>query len=247
MRQKEKRIKPRHKIEYFAFVFFIMIVKISPLFLLKINRRVVCFLFKKTNKRYSRIVRENLKIAFPEASEEEISMLKDNIYRHFSTIFLEMIYIFAKKKPRKVLRKIEVNNIKNLEKALRKKEGVIVFTAHFGNWELVPYVLNRELNSRIFGIAREMDNPLVEKLVKNFREFMGLEIIYKDNSIRTILKALKNNEIVYFLIDQNAIAREGVPIDFFGKEVSAVTSVSRLHVKKGIPLVQTTVHSEGAE
>lgn len=244
MRQKTKQTKFRHKIEYFVFMFFIMMVKITPLFLAKINRKVICFLFKKTNKRYARLVTENLKIAFPDASEDEILNLKDKVYHHFSVIFIEIIYVFVKKKPAKILKKIEVNHIEHLEKALEKEQGVIVFTAHFGNWELVPYILNRELGKQVFGIARQMDNPLVEKLVKGFREFMGLEIIYKDNAVKPILNALKKNEIIYFLIDQNAIARESVAIDFFGKKVNAVTSVSRLHVKKGVPIVPLFLHYE---
>lgn len=244
MRQKIKQTKLRHRIEYFVFMFFIMMVKISPLFFAKMNRKMICFLFKKTNKRYARLVGENLKIAFPDASEDEILRLKDKVYHHFSVIFVEIIYIFVKKKPAKILKKIEVNHIENLKKALEKKRGVIVFTAHFGNWELVPYILNRELGKQIFGIARQMDNPLVEKLVKGFREFMGLEIIYKDNAVKPILEALKKNEIIYFLIDQNAIARESVAIDFFGKKVNAVTSVSRLHVKKDVPIVPLFLHYE---
>ncbi|MCK5056737.1 MAG: lysophospholipid acyltransferase family protein [Candidatus Aminicenantes bacterium] len=244
MRQKKKQTNLRHKIEYFAFMIFITMVKISPLFLAGLNRKMIGFLFKKTNKKYLRLVTGNLKIAFPDASEAAAAELRDKVYRHFSTIFIEIINMFVKKKPEKILKKIEVNNIGNLEKALKKKEGVIIFTAHFGNWELVPYILNRELNRHIFGIARHMDNPLVEKLVKKFREFMGLKVIYKDNAVKSILSALKNNEIIYLLIDQNAIAREAVPIDFFGKQVSAVTSISRLHLKKGVPLVPLFLHYE---
>ena len=244
MRQEKKQTKLRHKIEYLAFMIFIMMVKISPLFLSGLNRKMICFLFKKTNKKYYRLVTENLKIAFPDASDAKIAKLRDKVYRHFSTIFIEIINMFVKKNPEKIVKNITVNNIGNLEKALEKKAGVIIFTAHFGNWELVPYILNREMNRHIFGIARHMDNPLVEKLVKKSREFMGLKVIYKDNAVKAILSALKNNQIIYFLIDQNAIAREAVPIDFFGKQVNAVTSVSRLHVKKGVPIVPLFLHYE---
>jgi KDO2-lipid IV(A) lauroyltransferase len=244
MRHKKKQTKLKHRIEYLAFMIFIMMVKISPLFLGGLNRKIICFFFKKTNKKYYRLVTENLKIAFPEASDTAIAELRDKVYRHFSTVFIEIINMFVKKRPGKILKKIEVNNIGNLEKALGKKTGVIIFTAHFGNWELVPYILKRELNRHIFGIARHMDNPLVETLVKKSRESMGLKVIYKDKAVKAILNALKNNEIVYFLIDQNAIAREAVPIAFFKKEVNAVTSVSRLHVKKGIPLIPLFLHYE---
>ncbi|MCI0471330.1 MAG: lysophospholipid acyltransferase family protein [Candidatus Aminicenantes bacterium] len=282
MQQRKKQAKTGHKLEYGLFMFLIMIVKLTPLFLVKMNKRILCFLFQVLARRYSRLVKKNLEIAFPQASEGDILRLKDKVYRHFSGIIIDLIYMYVKKRPGRILRKIEIKHLENLEKTLGKKQGVIIFTAHFGNWELVPYILSRTLekegsaahlslynnepgtgkNSRddknirpgdihlqpvkrkIFGIAREMDNPLVESLVKRFREFMGLEVIYKDNSIRTVLKTLENNGIVYFLIDQNAIAREAVSIDFFGRKVSAVTSVSRLHLKAGVPLVPLFLHYE---
>ncbi|MCK4761271.1 MAG: lysophospholipid acyltransferase family protein [Candidatus Aminicenantes bacterium] len=244
MQKKEKQVKLKHRIEYFVFSAFTLLVKLSPLFLMKINRKILCFLFKKTNKRYARIVDKNLEIAFPKAPEQEISNLKDKVYRHFSRILIEILYMFVKKNPSAIIKNIEVNHRENLEKALEKKKGVIIFTAHFGNWELVPYILNRKLGRRVFGIAREMRNPLVEKIVKQSREKMGLNIIYKDNSIRSVLRALQDNEIVYFLIDQHAIRREGVVIDFFGKKVNAVTSVSRMHIKNGVPIVPLFLHYE---
>ena len=65
-----------------------------------------------------------------------------------------------------------------------------------------------------------MDNPLIEKKVRQFREAMGSQVIYKQGSLRTILKRLAGNEIVYLLIDQNTVPREGVFVDFFANKAS---------------------------
>jgi KDO2-lipid IV(A) lauroyltransferase len=221
-----------------------MMVKVSPLFLINVNKRLLVFFFRHIGKRYLGVVEKNLKIAFPHHSEDEHSTLRDNIYRHFSSVFIEIIYLFSKRKPEKILKKIEVNNIEILKKALEKKKGVILFSAHFGNWELIPYILRKHVNTKIFSIAREMDNPLVEKLVKRFREQMGSTVIYKENAIRTVLKMLEKNCIVCLLIDQNTIEREAVFVDFFGKKVSAVPSVSQLHLKKGKPVIPIFLHYE---
>ena len=93
-------------------------------------------------------------------------------------------------------------------------------------------------------MAREMNNPLVEKKVKQFRKYMGSELIYKRNSIRTILKRLEKNGIVYLLIDHNTITREGVFVNFFGKPASTVPSVSQLHLKRAIPIIPIFIHYE---
>ncbi|MCP4149451.1 MAG: lysophospholipid acyltransferase family protein [bacterium] len=239
-----EKIKIRHRIEYMFFMGFVLLLKILPMFLVTFNKKLLYFLGRAVSRKRFDVVMRNLTFAFPDNSEEENLKLREKIYRHFSSVFVEIIYLFVKKNKEKILKKIEVNNIEALEKALEKKRGVILFTAHFGNWELIPYILNRDLNTTLISIARKMDNPLIERVVKKFRAQMGSAIIYKQNSIRTILKKLEENRMVYLLIDQNTIEREAVFVDFFGKEVSAVPSVSHLHIKKGVPAIPLFLHYE---
>ncbi|NIM15564.1 MAG: hypothetical protein GTO45_26605 [Candidatus Aminicenantes bacterium] len=244
MQRRKKKITVKHRVEYLLFIVFILLIKASPLFMVKFNRKLLRFIFGIISKRHHGIVEKNLRIAFPNETKERILELKEAIYCHFSAILVEIIYIFIKKKPEKILKPVEITNFYYLEEALKKQKGVILFSAHFGNWELVPYLLNRKLNKKINSIARELDNPLVEKKVKQFREYMGSAVIYKKNAIRTMLNRLKNNGIVYLLIDQHAIRREAVYVDFFGETVSAVPSVSQLHIRKDIPVVPVFLHYE---
>lgn len=240
----ENRITFKHRVEYILFLAFIYLVKVSPLFLVPANKKILAFLGRQISKRYLGVVEKNLQIAFPNQTETGHSQLKNAVYTHFASIFIDIVYMFVKRKPGKILKKIEVRNFQVLEKNLEKKRGVILFSGHFGNWELVPFILSRQLNTTIISIAREMNNPLVEKLVKRFREQMGSTVIYKKNSLRTILKMLEQNRVVYLLIDQNTIGREAVFVDFFGREVGAVTSVSQLYLKKNVPVIPLFLHYE---
>lgn len=240
----KKKIKFKHHVEYMLFAVIVLLIKIFPLYLIKLNQKLVQYLLRKLSKRHSGIVTKNLKIAFPHYTAGEISVLTRAISRHFSSVFIEIITIFIKKQPEKILKKVEIIHPEILEWVLGKKKGVILFSAHFGNWELIPLILSRQLNQKVNSVARAMNNPLVEKKVKQFRKYMGSELIDKRNSIRTILKRLEKNGIVYLLIDHNTIAREGVFVDFFGKPASTVTSVSQLHLKRGIPIIPIFIHYE---
>jgi KDO2-lipid IV(A) lauroyltransferase len=240
----KKKITFKHRLEYSGFMIFVLLIKLSPLFLVRFNQKLLGFLLGKIGKKYPGIVAKNLNIAFPHYSAGEIAQLSEAIYRHFVSILIEMIVIFVKKRPGKILKPIEILHPEVLEQALAKHKGVILFSGHFGNWELVPFILSRKLNRKINSIARKMDNPLVEKKVKQFREYMGSCVIDKQNAIRTILKRLENNEIVYLLMDQNTIAREAVFVDFFGEKASVVASVSQLHLKRAIPLIPVFLHYE---
>jgi len=234
----------KHKFEYFLFRAYLFKFKLLPPIFIKTQARIIHFLFKRLSKRHSRIVSANLKIAFPQKTETEIKTLKQKVYKHFSVIFSQILFLYAKKKPKKILPDIEVKNLDTIKKILTRKKGVIVFSAHFGNWELIPFILNRNLNKKIYCIARKMDNPLIEKMVKDFRSYMGSEIIYKIGSIRTVLKELENNNIILILIDQNTLPREGVFVDFFSRKVSTITSVSQLHLKKKYAIVPLFVSYE---
>ncbi|MEN8154943.1 MAG: lysophospholipid acyltransferase family protein [Acidobacteriota bacterium] len=229
--------KIRYRSEYLIFKTFIFFIKISPVFFKKIYRGFALSVFKIGGRRLRNQVETNLKIAFPSQSDIERKSLAEKIYNHFSTIFIEIIYLFGGKSPEKVLKEIKVEGLENLTGTLEKGSGAILFSAHFGNWELIPFILSRELGENIYSIARKMDNPLTEKIVTKFRSFMGSNIIYKDGSLRKMLRVMEDNKLVYLLIDQNTISREGVLADFFGKKVVAVTSVSQIFLKKKVPVI----------
>lgn len=242
MKEKNKTFK--YRLEYAVLMGLIMLVKITPPFLAPLKAKCLSYFFYKASKRYRNIVYSNLRIAFPSETEEKILQLKQRVYAHFARILVDILFMFSKKNPGKHVKSFELTGWKNVEAALDQKKGVILFSAHFGNWEIVPYIISRKIGHNINSIAREMDNPYVEKRVKQFREFMGSSVISKRNSLRTILNRLQRNEIVYLLIDQNVIQREAVSVEFFGKNVRAIPSVSQLHIKKGIPAIPIFLHYE---
>lgn len=240
----KKKVTFKHRLEYLFFMAFVLVLKLSPWFLLKFNKRLLAFLGRRVDKRHYTTVKRNLEKAFPENTDEQNEAMRDAVYKHFSSIATEVIYMYVKKHPEKILKPIEVNNIEVIEKALAKNKGALLFSAHFGNWELIPRIVSQRLDLLIASVAREMDNPLVEDLVLRSRKKMGTSVIYNKSAIRTILDLLGQNRIVMLLIDQNTIEREAVFVKFFGHTVSAVPSIARIHLKKGTPLVPMFLHYE---
>jgi KDO2-lipid IV(A) lauroyltransferase len=243
----KKKASFKRRLEYALFAGLISLLKFSPPWLLRLEKKTLVFFLEKGSRRHSRLISHNLANAFPASAAPALAELKKNIYRHFGRIFIEIARTFARRNPQAILSRTRVNHMDILERVLEKKRGVIVFSAHFGNWEWIPLILSTHLGREIHSIARPMDNVLIEKKVKEFREAMGSRIIYKQGSLRTILKKLGQNEIIYLLIDQNTVPREGVFVDFFSKKATAITTVSQLYLKKNIPVVPVFLHYEGAE
>ena len=243
MQQKKGSFKIR--LEHAFFAGMISLVRFSPAWALELERKLLVFFLKKASPRHSRLVAANLALAFPADPAARRDHLKTRVYDHFGRVFMEILRTFARGDTRSVLARTRVNHAEILEGALEKGRGVIVFSAHFGNWEWIPLVLRDRLGRDIHSIARPMDNPLIENKVRKFREAAGSQVIYKQGSLRTILKRLGNNNIVYLLIDQNTVPREGVFVDFFATKAATVTTVSQLVLKKNIPAVPVFLHYEG--
>jgi KDO2-lipid IV(A) lauroyltransferase len=243
----QKKASFKQYLEYAFFTALIIIIKYSPAWIMPAETKLVIFLLKKASPKHSRQIARNLASAFPTAAPGFLEELKKSIYKHFGKLFVEIARHFARRNPQAILARARIVHPEVLEQALQKKRGLLIFSAHFGNWEWLPLILHTRLARDIYSIARPIDNPLIEKKVRKFRETMGTKIIYKHGSLRSMLKHLESNDIVCLLIDQNTVPREGVFVDFFAQKASTNTTVAQLYLKKNIPVVPVFLHYEGQE
>ncbi len=115
------------------------------------------------------------------------------------------------------------------KRAKYEGRGVIMPTAHIGNWEVLlsGFALQYE---PIYFVARTLDNPLIEKMFVDLRAQFGSRQFYKSDSAREVLKALRAGESVGVLPDVNTDLKEGVFVPFFGVLACTTSSVARLAI-----------------
>ena len=118
------------------------------------------------------------------------------------------------------------------DKAISDGRGVLFATAHLGNWELSAFA-HALMKQPMHVVVRPLDNPLIDALVARRRALSGNTLISKTDSARTILRALKRNEAVGILVDQNASPENGVFVDFFGTPACAATGLAKLAAVSG--------------
>jgi KDO2-lipid IV(A) lauroyltransferase len=113
---------------------------------------------------------------------------------------------------------------------------VLFATAHLGNWELSAF--SHALMSRPMHIVvRPLDNPRIDALVARRRAASGNHLIGKKDFARSILQALKANDAVGVLVDQNAGLSDGVFIDFFGVEACAGAGFAKIAAHSGASVI----------
>ncbi len=192
----------------------------------------LCYLL---DKKHRTIVRENLKIAFgPEFSSRLQKRISRRCFMNFSRFFLDIIK-FSSLKDEKQWKIFDVEGEENLEKALQMGQGALVFTSHYGNWEIGSFFLSKKGNLNV--IARPLDNKLLEKQLLKLRTKLGAKVIYKRQAAKHILHSLREKEIVAFLIDQNVLRSQAVFVDFFGKKAATTPSLAAFYIRTKSPLI----------
>ena len=123
----------------------------------------------------------------------------------------------------------------HIDNALKKGKGVIILTAHFGNWELFGASLSLSGYS-LNVIARQIRSQTLDKLVKKHREMTGVASIDRDRSIKTALRCLKRNELLGILADIDTRV-DGVFVNFFGRLAYTPYGPVAISLKTGAALV----------
>lgn len=182
--------------------------------------------------RLRRVARRNLQIALPGADHEEII---NGVFRSIG----RMLLTFAK------FERIDKHNVSDwiryegfeyFEQALGRGKGVLFATAHLGNWELSAFA-HALMSAPMHVVVRPLDNLRVNALVEARRSSSGNRIIGKREFARAILRALRANEAVGVLIDQNVAADEGVFVDFFGIPACTESGFVKLAARSGATVI----------
>ncbi|UCE39963.1 MAG: lysophospholipid acyltransferase family protein [Candidatus Aminicenantes bacterium] len=223
------------KTEFFGFQFLKIPFSVLP--------RPICLaiggalgsLIYRIDRKHRLIALSNLKTAFGSqfsvAQQKEIAM---SSFRHFGSVFADIIKVRHMKRG-KVLRLLTIEGTEHLEKAVLKGKGVLIFSAHLGNWEMATALVSQI--GKVNVIARALDNRLLEKELLKIRKKLGANVIYKQQAARPILRALEAKEIVAILIDQNVVRNQAVFVDFFGKPAATTPSLASFFLKTNAPIV----------
>jgi Kdo2-lipid IVA lauroyltransferase/acyltransferase len=131
---------------------------------------------------------------------------------------------------------IRYEGLENFLHAQKRGRGVLVATAHLGNWELSAFC-HALMTAPMHIVVRPLDNARVDELVERYRALSGNRVIAKKDAAREILRALKAGEAVGVLIDQNTTLDEGVFIDFFGTKACAGSAFAKLAQHSGAAVV----------
>lgn len=159
-------------------------------------------------------IKKNLKVIFPQKSNHQIRKIRRQIFRNFAKYLVDF-FRFSKLDKEYLEKNIKIENIQYFDQALKDNKGVIVLTAHLGNWELGGTVI--ALSGYPFWVvALPHKNKKVNDFFNFQRESKGVHVIPFGKAARHCLSLLKENKMIALVGDRDFSAK-GMLVDFFGK------------------------------
>jgi len=182
-----------------------------------------------------RAAETNLTFALPDLTADERRKLINGTFQSVARTLLALARA-PRITPANVHELISYEGLEHYQAAKQSGKGILVATAHLGNWELSAYT-HAYMTEPMHVMVRPLDNPFIDALVERLRTLSGNHLIYKKDAARNVLKALRANRAVGILIDQNAALAEGVFVDFFGKKASANSAFVKFAYHSGAKVI----------
>jgi len=228
-------MKLRHFSEYLFFLIFVWIVNVFGILRVKyIAKPLSLFIYYLLPIR-KKVVLKNLRIAFPSLSESELRKIALKNYYSFAITFLEILAL-RYTDISDVNKMMFVDNQELLKKNVEKKKGLILLTAHFGNWELGGIIMGQLIGKPLHVLSKRQKNIFVADWLKEMRERFGNTEIYIGMSVRELYAALKNNKIIGIVGDQRA-PQKSVKVKFFNQATPFFSGFTNLALKLRTPII----------
>lgn len=186
---------------------------------------------------------DNLQRAFGgDRDAEELRRLGRRSFEHLGMNLVEACVFFFRP-PAVLLSRVTLEGVEHLETATAAGKGILLLTAHYGNWELLA-ASHALTGFALSVVVRPLDNPILDRVVARFRRRGSVELIAKRRALREVLDALRRQRMLGILLDQNAARSEGVFVPFFGVPASTSKALAVVALRAGAPVVPVFIRRD---
>lgn len=201
------------------------------------------WLFRQLGPRLSqhKTVLRNLRLAFPEWSDDEIRKTAlaswDNVGRTAGELpHLPKIEPYTGDR-------VEIVNPERLDEIRASEKGAVLISGHLANWEVMAAAIcNRPLDCLV--TYRALNNPHIDRRLNKVRHDYGIGVLApKGLGTRELMRALSAGRAVALMNDQKF--NEGLAAPFFGHAAMTAPGPSRLAMKYKVPMLPVSTVRTG--
>jgi KDO2-lipid IV(A) lauroyltransferase len=179
--------------------------------------------------------RENLRRSYPELSSAERERIAVDAYQSVGVTLLELVWQ-GRMTEDDLRSMVRIDGLDVLKKRVVEGKGVVVLTAHIGNWEIITLALKVLAGISVEALYKPQSNSAIDKAILSRRTRFGTTLIPMGMSIREILRILQGGGCILIAADQSA-PMESIHVRFFGREVPVFQGPAAFCLKTGAALV----------
>lgn len=181
-------------------------------------------------------VERTIRACFPEFDAARVRQVARESYRGLGRVAIESIVLSRASREEVLAAFTEPVGHELLVEGLAGGKGVILVAGHIGNWELSAAWMTAR-GHPIDAIAMHMMNPLSDEFFRRTRERLGMRVIFDDEAVRRIPRALREGRAVGFLSDQSAKGLASTFVPFFGRPARTPRGAAVFALRDDLPMI----------
>lgn len=223
---------------YLEYILFLLLSYLCRFLGLNLSRKfssLISFFFFYLLPIRKDVVFNNLKNAFPEKTPGQINKIAYGSYKSFAITLVEILFL-PWTSDEQIKKVVNFNNFHLIDKKEQEKNGVILLSGHFGNWEYCAISVGAQLNKKLSVIVKPQRNPLVNDWMNRARTKWTNEVVPLGASIRNVYTVLMKKGIVAMVADQRG-PEDSIKLEFFGRKTAVYTGPAVLSLKMNVPIL----------
>jgi len=195
---------------------------------------IVAYILKLLFSKQTRIIKENYRKVY---GKEPSSGFISEFYRNLVYGSLEVVYA-EKEFPAGFEFLVDEGKLKIIDEIIKNGKKIVWVSGHIGNWELLPFYFSSK-GYKISVLARRLYDDRLNRRLEGFRKKMGVNVIYREekNTGFQLIRAIKRDDIIGFLVDQNIKNVESLESPFLGILTRTPSGFAKIARKFSIPLI----------
>ncbi|NIN68491.1 MAG: hypothetical protein GTO63_28045 [Anaerolineae bacterium] len=171
----------------------------------------------------------------PEASAKTVRRTARNSFRNYMKLLVDFARVSVIE-PAALQDRLKGTGWDNLDKAFERGKGVLLVGIHLGNWEVAGAALASS-GYKVSAVSETVGNEYINRLAIDLRARLGIELIPMEYALKRVYKALRRNEAVGLVTDRPLPPAEGVPVEFFGRQIPWPAGPATLALRTGASIV----------
>jgi len=174
----------------------------------------------------------HLAIAYPDQDRRWLARTARGTFAHLGKSLLEAISMDKQR----LGAQVRFQGFDNLTRAMDEGKGVVYFTGHIGNWELMAGAVAQTYPVSV--IAAPIEPTPLNDMIVGLRASLGVRTILRGRpgAAKELIRVFRENRILGILIDQDTEV-EGAFVDFMGRPAWTPTAAAQMAIKFEAPVV----------